>query len=90
MEKIFYAIAKNMNYGSHVGCKECDGKPVEKKEWGKKTKKIKKTKVTLRTHRAYSRTLYDIEKKQYHKPEVRKRCVFNGKSKEKILSGRET
>ena len=40
LEKMFKDIAKNMEYGSHIGYKEGDRKPDEKKERG--GEKIKK------------------------------------------------
>ena len=86
LEKRFKDIAKNVEYGSQIGCKEGDGKPDEKKEGGEKIKKRKKTDVKIRKHRAYCCTIDEFEKKKHHLTEVSKHCVFNSKSKEKIVS----
>ena len=45
LEKRFKDIVKHIEFGLHIGCKEGDWKPSEKKEGGREDKKRKKNKV---------------------------------------------
>ena len=89
LEKRFKDIDRKIEYGSHIGCKEGDGKHDVKKDGDEKTKKRKNNEVKLCKYTAYGCTIRDNEKKNDHLIEFSKHCKFNGASEDFIASERE-